>query len=61
MGRLRQKAPKDQWTYCETLGKRNARSDSSSTGTWVTESTISDLADAGITHVRIPIGQLDHV
>ena len=51
------KAPKDQWTYCETLGKTECKKRlEQHWDTWVTESTISDLADAGITHVRIPIG-----
>ena len=51
------KAPKDQWTYCETLGKTECKKRlEQHWDSWVTESTISDLADAGITHVRIPIG-----
>ena len=46
------KAPKDQWTYCETLGKTECKKRlEQHWDTWVTESTISDLADAGITHV----------
>jgi len=51
------KAPKDQWTYCEKLGKTECKKRlEKHWDAWVDESTIADLADAGITHVRIPIG-----
>jgi len=49
--------PRDQWTYCAALGKKECkRRLEEHWDSWVTESTIADLADAGITHVRIPIG-----
>mmetsp|Transcript_7556 Transcript_7556/g.22405 ORF Transcript_7556/g.22405 Transcript_7556/m.22405 type:complete len:548 (-) Transcript_7556:43-1686(-) len=55
--RLDKKAPKDQWTFCETLGPTECkRRLETHWDTWVTEETISDLSKAGITHVRIPVG-----
>lgn len=50
-------SPKDQWTYCETLGAREARSRlEAHWDTWVTNASIVALAEAGVTHVRVPIG-----
>ena len=43
--------------YCETLGKAECRARlEAHWDTWVTEDAIADLAAAGITHVRVPVG-----
>jgi glucan 1,3-beta-glucosidase len=54
---LDKKAPKDQWTYCETLGPAECKKRlEKHWDSWVSEQTIADLAAAGITHVRVPMG-----
>lgn len=54
---LDENGPKDEWTYCETLGKEEcSRRLKEHWETWVTEETMAELAEVGITHVRIPFG-----
>ena len=54
---LDESAPKDQWTYCETLGAEECLERlEAHWDTWVTESDVASLAGAGITHVRVPLG-----
>eukprot|EP00808_Paulinella_micropora_P017641 g21640.t1 len=49
--------PVDEWHYCAKLGKEEATQRiHKHWATWVTEDDIRTLAQAGINHVRIPIG-----
>ncbi|KAJ8604325.1 hypothetical protein CTAYLR_002488 [Chrysophaeum taylorii] len=50
-------SPKDEWTYCERLGKSECQKRlDEHWDTWVSVEEMNDLADAGITHVRVPVG-----
>ncbi|RKP23897.1 glycoside hydrolase superfamily, partial [Syncephalis pseudoplumigaleata] len=47
----------DEWTFCEKLGRKEAeRQLKHHWKTWVTKADFRRLADAGINHVRIPVG-----
>ncbi|KAI9594786.1 glycoside hydrolase superfamily [Syncephalis fuscata] len=47
----------DEWTFCEKLGREEAKRQlRAHWDTWVTEDDFRKLANAGINHVRIPIG-----
>ena len=48
---------KDQWTFCERLGPDECRRQlSEHWDTWLTFDELEELADAGINHVRLPVG-----
>lgn len=50
-------SPKDEWTYCKWLGKTECSNRlNDHWASWVTEDTMEELADAGITHIRVPVG-----
>ena len=50
-------APKDEWTLCETLGREKCTERlSKHWDEWVTEEDVENLAQAGITHFRVPVG-----
>ena len=47
----------DEYTYTETLGKDEALSRlTDHWNSWITQSDFNDIANAGLNHVRIPIG-----
>ncbi|KAI8058598.1 glycoside hydrolase superfamily [Syncephalis plumigaleata] len=47
----------DEWSFCTRLGRKEAeRQLKHHWRTWVTEDDFRRLADAGINHVRIPVG-----
>ncbi|KAL8705385.1 MAG: hypothetical protein Q9201_001504 [Fulgogasparrea decipioides] len=47
----------DEYTYTKTLGKAEASSRlSNHWNTWITQGDFNDIAQAGLNHVRIPIG-----
>lgn len=49
-------APRDEWGYCKALGKRECRQRlEQHWDTWVTEDIVEELAEAGITHLRVPL------
>lgn len=48
---------KDEYTFCQTLGKGEAYSRlSNHWNNWITQSDFNQIAQAGLNHVRIPIG-----
>ena len=48
---------KDQWTFCEKLGKEEARRQlEKHWDSWLTKDDLQQLVDGGINHVRIPVG-----
>ncbi|KAI9291904.1 glycoside hydrolase, partial [Neoconidiobolus thromboides FSU 785] len=47
----------DEWTLCSTIGKQKCSERLlNHYDTWVTEDDIKTIANAGLNHVRIPIG-----
>lgn len=47
----------DEYTYTQTLGKDEASSRlQNHWNSWITQSDFNDIANAGLNHVRIPIG-----
>jgi glucan 1,3-beta-glucosidase len=47
----------DEWTYCETLGKEEAKARlSKHWDTFITQRDFHKMAGVGLTHVRIPVG-----
>ena len=51
------KAPKDQWTYCETLGKTECKKRlEQHWDTWVTFDHLKTLASVGVNWLRVPVG-----
>ena len=47
----------DEWTYCQALGPSKAYSLlSAHWNSWITEDDFTQIAAAGLNHVRIPIG-----
>lgn len=47
----------DEWTLCQTLGQDEAKAKlSSHWSSFVTQSDFDRMAQAGLNHVRIPIG-----
>lgn len=47
----------DEWTFCETLGEEEARARlSKHWETFITEDDFQQIAQAGMNHVRIPVG-----
>jgi glucan 1,3-beta-glucosidase len=48
---------KDEFTFCQTLGKTEAESRlQSHWSSWITASDLAAIKNAGLNHVRIPIG-----
>ena len=48
---------KDEYTFCQVLGKGEAYNRlSNHWNTWITQSDFNQIAQAGLNHVRIPIG-----
>ena len=47
----------DEWTFCETLGAEEAKARlSKHWETWINQDDFEKIAQAGMNHVRIPIG-----
>mmetsp|Transcript_29696 Transcript_29696/g.58173 ORF Transcript_29696/g.58173 Transcript_29696/m.58173 type:complete len:425 (+) Transcript_29696:58-1332(+) len=47
----------DQWTFCQTLGKTEASKQlQAHWSSWFTEQDVIDIAAAGLTHIRVPVG-----
>jgi len=52
-----EKMVSDQWMFCEALGRKECRRQlEKHWDSWLLESDLEFLADAGINHVRIPVG-----
>jgi len=48
---------KDQWTFCEKLGKTECKKQlESHWNSWLTYQDLKELFDGGINHIRIPVG-----
>ena len=48
---------KDEYTFCQVLGKGEAYNRlSNHWNTWITQDDFNQIANAGMNHVRIPIG-----
>ncbi|XHF97935.1 hypothetical protein AWENTII_001508 [Aspergillus wentii] len=53
----RGEAAVDEWTLCETLGKEEAKARlSAHWNSFVSQADFDEIAEAGLNHVRIPVG-----